>query len=306
MENDGSDDEREKWNKERERVLDEWSEIELKGKEVLTMPDIITEPGVSSLTFETPLEELYPLLVSIEQSDQPTSSNQESEEQNPTITTFDRIMQICLCRPAKASSHPLIYTHKTLAVKLSQVGYDNENGTHWLILSDYFQTVSQIALNSSNVNCPRIGSHWQIVGFQGTNPATDFRGCGIFALLQLHSFTQRLPHNILKAIVQLSRAEPNDFPLAVVSINITGLILGKLKKDRFDLLGTPSNGLYPVLVSLHSASLAYFCAQYKSQNLTLAQCQTLLSEIDQMLEKSPNSLLSLLENNNDKLIKQLL
>ncbi|CAB3403123.1 unnamed protein product [Caenorhabditis bovis] len=290
---DDEEDEHEKWTKEREKVLDEWSEIELKGREALTA-DVTHEPGSSEglVASEATLEELYPLL--------------ELQKPVEAISALDKIIQICLCRPSRTQMPPLGYTHKSLLLKLSHVPYDDNNGTHWLLLSDYFKIISQIALDTPNTPCPRVGSHWQIVGFQGNNPATDFRGCGILALLQLHSFTQKLPHNILQSIVQLSRTEPNDFPLAVVSINMTGLILAKLKKDSLDQLANPLNGLYSTISSLHAACLAQFCGKYKSQNASLAACQTIINDIDALLEKSPTSLLRLLEPNNDVLIKQLL
>lgn len=35
---------------------------------------------------------------------------------------------------------------------------------------------------------PLIGEHWKVLGFQGTNPATDFRGMGLLGLLNLIYF----------------------------------------------------------------------------------------------------------------------
>lgn len=34
-------------------------------------------------------------------------------------------------------------------------------------------------------NCKLIGSHWQKIGFQATDPASDVRGCGMLAVLHL-------------------------------------------------------------------------------------------------------------------------
>ena len=31
----------------------------------------------------------------------------------------------------------------------------------------------------------RFGPHWEVIGFQGNDPATDLRGAGILALLQV-------------------------------------------------------------------------------------------------------------------------
>lgn len=41
-----------------------------------------------------------------------------------------------------------------------------------------------VKLTSSNI-CQRYGPHWEQVGFQGNDPSTDLRGCGILSLLLL-------------------------------------------------------------------------------------------------------------------------
>lgn len=52
-------------------------------------------------------------------------------------------------------------------------------------------------LTSTTVDCPRYGSHWETIGFQGTDPSTDLRGVGILGLVQVmtnqtHPFLQFL------------------------------------------------------------------------------------------------------------------
>ncbi|EPZ37025.1 Engulfment/cell motility, ELMO domain-containing protein [Rozella allomycis CSF55] len=39
----------------------------------------------------------------------------------------------------------------------------------------------------------RIGSHWKSLGFQGKDPATDFRGMGLLGLSQLIFFGNEYP-----------------------------------------------------------------------------------------------------------------
>ncbi|VDK46180.1 unnamed protein product [Cylicostephanus goldi] len=66
----------------------------------------------------------------------------------------------------------------------------------------------------------------------GCDPATDFRGTGILSLIQLYNLVQTLPESKLAAIVQLSRNEPHDFPFAVVGINITALLVTRLRNGE--------------------------------------------------------------------------
>ncbi|PIO71722.1 hypothetical protein TELCIR_06376 [Teladorsagia circumcincta] len=48
----------------------------------------------------------------------------------------------------------------------------------------------------------------------GSDPATDFRGTGILGLIQLYCMARDLPR---------------DFPLAVVGINITAILITRLR-----------------------------------------------------------------------------
>lgn len=311
----GSD--QEEWRKERLRVLDEWCEIELKGADALKM-DVTHEPGslTDAVAAETSLQDLYPLLIATSSNASPPEKPEEddvkvvSSDSSDNRSAIDRILDVCLCRPAKAQMAPKVYTDKTLIMKLAEIPYSQENGTHWLLLSDYFNNVSRALMTSSEyshvTNPSRVGAHWVTVGFQSATPHTDFRGCGVLGLLQMHTFTQRVPANILRAIVLLATTEPTDFPLAVVSINVTSLLLTQLKKGAFDGFGNEIEGLYPFFSKLHAASMAKFCSIYKSQNCTLANTQTIFSEITRQLEKSPLSLIMLLNPTNDELINTLL
>ena len=39
-------------------------------------------------------------------------------------------------------------------------------------------------LTSTTLDCHRYGSHWEEIGFQGSDPSTDLRGVGILGLVQ--------------------------------------------------------------------------------------------------------------------------
>lgn len=54
--------------------------------------------------------------------------------------------------------------------------------------------------------CPRYGSHWEVVGFQGNDPGTDLRGSGMFGLLQIVAFLKSST-TLLTRIFALSRDE---------------------------------------------------------------------------------------------------
>ena len=47
----------------------------------------------------------------------------------------------------------------------------DENPLHFDVLLSLYKL-----LTGSKLDCPRYGSHWEQIGFQGNDPATDLRG----------------------------------------------------------------------------------------------------------------------------------
>jgi hypothetical protein len=65
-----------------------------------------------------------------------------------------------------------------------------------------------------------VGRHWEAVGFQGTDPSTDFRDMGVFALLQMLSHVTGTALSGMRTILAASRHAVKGFPLAPVCINL--------------------------------------------------------------------------------------
>lgn len=66
----------------------------------------------------------------------------------------------------------------------------------------------------------RISKQWTDIGFQGTDPATDFRGMGIEGLDDLLYFVKQYP-TVVHSIQQHASHPVYWYPYAVVGINIT-------------------------------------------------------------------------------------
>lgn len=71
---------------------------------------------------------------------------------------------------------------------------------------------------------------WGDIGFQGDDPATDFRGMGILGLDQLVFFAQYDVDNC-KRVFSLSHHPLYEFPFAICGINITALVKDFLYGD---------------------------------------------------------------------------
>lgn len=100
----------------------------------------------------------------------------------------------------------------------------------------------------------RVTEEWGKLGFQGKDPATDFRGMGLLGLIQLVYFSQSSPQ-LARQLLKESQADITYFPFAATGINVTAFVLELLKERRFHILmireldkilledsGTPSDG----------------------------------------------------------------
>ncbi|KAL1528880.1 hypothetical protein AB1Y20_010203 [Prymnesium parvum] len=143
--------------------------------------------------------------------------------------------------------------------------------------------------------CPaRFGPHWEVIGFQGHDPATDLRGVGILSLLQVLHFASKRSA-LLRDVYQLSRGE-NDFPLMTVSINITQLALQTLRSGALHTQCNRSRqGLYEVFHSFYEALFLYMYTAWKSKHLSISDFGHLKNEIAEAAQKRPTALLKKLE-----------
>lgn len=132
------------------------------------------------------------------------------------------IHEICLsilCIAPKLTSLSLVedlHNVFTLALLPLNVGKYID---HDRILQTIYRT-----LTGNSLTLPTYGSHWQAIGFQGTDPSTDLRGSGLLGLVQVLWFTKQYASLCLR-IFQLSCDEAQNFPFMIVSFNITGMCL---------------------------------------------------------------------------------
>ncbi|KAJ1343989.1 hypothetical protein BSLG_001469 [Batrachochytrium salamandrivorans] len=74
----------------------------------------------------------------------------------------------------------------------------------------------------------RYSLDWQDIGFQGQDPATDFRGMGLLSLDDLHFLCKKRP-SLAARILSSSRQDASWFPFAVTSIHITDFTLRMMR-----------------------------------------------------------------------------
>lgn len=120
-----------------------------------------------------------------------------------------KVLQYCLKRIAE--------THKLVASinARTHTKYDSENKAHESKLMELWQSLM--------VDTPlegRITGQWGQIGFQGSDPASDFRGMGIQGLDDLLYYAKTHPESARRTL-QCSLHPVSWYPFAIVGINIT-------------------------------------------------------------------------------------
>jgi len=106
--------------------------------------------------------------------------------------------------------------------KQSSLPYDAKNPDHEALLLDLWHHAFPDTLLED-----RVTKQWEELGFQGTDPATDFRGGGIHALQNILYLANNYPILFKRLVEGLHHEEA--YPFAITSINITDML--------FDILG---------------------------------------------------------------------
>ncbi|WKY02535.1 hypothetical protein Q1695_016087 [Nippostrongylus brasiliensis] len=300
--------EEERWMEERQKAIEEWSDIELRFPDGPPLPPPHTSlPGSADTARPSSagsanghyFHDADPLIEEILNEDYSQEmSSVASTVRSVQPTTLDLIVNKCLCRPKPHLESHSLKRERTLLIALSTVSYCNASTSQWSLLHSFYTTVAPLVPNRPSLvsNCPRKGAHWQTVGFQGSDPSTDFRGTGILGLIQLYSMVKELDEADLAQVVHLSRNEPHDFPLAVVGINITSILLTRLRNAELLESAVTCGGYLKAMNKLYRASLLEFCKQWKEEKCTVKDCQHVLNRITILLRDSQQTLLNFMTN----------
>lgn len=137
------------------------------------------------------------------------------------------------------------------AESLRRTPYSSDDNNHEKLLLTLWTLLKPDVLLSS-----RITKQWTEIGFQGSDPMTDFRGMGILALHNLVYFVTHY-NSLAQKLLKNSYHKEFGYSLAIVAINLTGvthhlLINGHLKSHFYNTVaGQPQiDDLHKVFVYL--------------------------------------------------------
>ncbi|KAG1679881.1 ELMO domain-containing protein 3 [Nymphon striatum] len=188
-----------------------------------------------------------------------------------------------------------LYPSREFIFKLASTTFDEQNPVCLQSLKTIYKKII-----GTQINCPRYGDHWSRLGFQGNDPATDLRGCGMFGLLQILNLCSSANFDICKEIYKLSHHHVQNFPFALVSINISSFVLQALRNNTLNKTLNKYDNLkedkilnfFMEVCQFHAAVFWYFCKIWKEQGKTMADSGFVLDDLKKYTLKNSQKLMS--------------
>jgi len=111
---------------------------------------------------------------------------------------------------------------------LAKTAYDPTLPTHTTLLTQLWKGL----MPSQRVPELANSDDWGLIGFQGKDPGTDFRGMGLLGLMQLQWFATHDGGNGARKVLNEANHETRYFPMCATGINISYLCLEMLLESR--------------------------------------------------------------------------
>ncbi|XP_029793566.1 ELMO domain-containing protein 3 isoform X2 [Suricata suricatta] len=208
----------------------------------------------------------------------------------PTIRrTGLAALRHCLFGPPKL--HQGLREERDLVLTIAQCGLDNQDPMHGRVLQTIYKK-----LTGSKFDCALYGAHWEDLGFQGANPATDLRGAGFLALLHLLYLVMDSKTLLMaQEIFRLSRHHIQQFPFCLMSVNITRIAIQALREECLSRECNRQQKVIPVVNSFYAATFLRLAHVWRTQQKTITDSGFVLKDLEALAKKSPRRLLKTLE-----------
>ncbi|KAG0721355.1 ELMO domain-containing protein 3 [Chionoecetes opilio] len=180
---------------------------------------------------------------------------------------------------------------RNMLFAIAQCQFDNSEPIHLQIL----QTVYKV-LTGTKIDCPRYGSHWDVIGFQGVDPATDLRGVGLLGLVQalyLISHEPLLP--LARDVFRLSHDTHSQFPLMVLSINVTRISLQTLREGYLNKECNSRGNVRHVLNQFFTAVLFHIFWIWKTESKTIKDSGFIIKDAEVYCKRNVKTVLQKLQ-----------
>lgn len=142
---------------------------------------------------------------------------------------------------------------------LAQVHYSPSIDVHRRMLQTIYR-----GLTGDDTTVLDLGSHWEVIGFQGNDPRTDLnRSQGILSLLQVLALIEDHP-KVAKELSSASRSPPpGDWPFMCVSIGFTKEAIAALRRGAIYPECNKCGSVFSALADAHRAQFFEFRRRFQ-------------------------------------------
>jgi len=179
---------------------------------------------------------------------------------------------------------PVLMSQQSRIFEVAQLSFDNDNVHHQRLL----QTV-YMRLTGASLGAPRFGSHWEEIGFQGSDPATDLRGVGMLGLVHILQITY-LNKRVVDDIFQLSKDELQNFPFSIMSLNLSKLCLQALREGRLAQIAVREGSVITAVGLFHLAAFSHLRQLWRAGRKTIQDSGFVLNDVTAYAKKNPAKL----------------
>lgn len=169
----------------------------------------------------------------------------------------------------------LMHLQYGIVPHLSGTPYDSSNALHERQVANIYHLLTHQHITPSN----RYSTVWHSIGFQGTDPGTDFRSTGTFGLMQLHSFcsdytvqARRIWQHFIAA------GHLQYFSFAITGINITADVLMLLRTHQIDYLLLLYGATVSTLNLLYASMFVEFNQFWRAANPSTVMQYTVIHD----------------------------
>ncbi|XP_076317187.1 ELMO domain-containing protein 3-like isoform X3 [Tachypleus tridentatus] len=171
---------------------------------------------------------------------------------------------------------------RNLVFAVAQCPLDDKEDVHMQIVQTIFK-----CLTGQKMDCPRYGSHWEQIGFQGNDPATDLRGTGLLGLLHLLYFIlDSSTSQAAKKVYQISQDEIQNFPFCLMSINMTRIALEVLREELLNKECNQRNQVMIVVNEFYAGTFLHLYQTWKKHHKTIIDTGYVIKAVTDYVKKN--------------------
>ncbi|CAG5125744.1 unnamed protein product [Candidula unifasciata] len=176
--------------------------------------------------------------------------------------------------------HRDLLPQRELLFCVAATPFDNSSESHNRILQTIYR-----CLTGSRFDCQRFGSHWEEIGFQGKDPATDLRGTGMLSLLHLLHFLQSpSTKDLARDVYKLSLHPTQNFPFCIMSINLSRISLQAVREDVYNKECNRSKDVINTVNNIYTALFLHLYIAWK-KGKTIMDSGFVIQEIEIYVRK---------------------